>query len=695
MAIGVDDDYVFWTILEKLSPIVADFPAAPYDILIDSNGDQLSQEDWNELPSAEDKIEAIYRTVAVNKARKAFGLPSLKDLRYTKNTETKSVTVNSSNKYVYDGVAQGKMTLTAGKVYNISHPANHPLRFSSTPDGRGLDDEGNPAVEFTKGISVDEGSWTSTTSFKVDNFTTLKEKLYYYCSSHSGMGGEVEIQTPYNEYEPPLDPSDGLPVAEKEQLEGMPIYDNSLFNSLVKDDIVIDLASLPDEINGMSKQSIIDALPYIPTEDAGGVFASALSNLKDKINLGLFFVDVEDALDGYGNRIEYSTNELEEARDDPDDNVHVIQQSDGIGPNVLPYDIDDVDLRTVQSKASEYWWLRVLYEINDMFMLVYPPLRDNNGTGYFDQKDLKHYGTLHAVKELTQKVEPADLSEKIPVNDDYHFDDIHTLLNIKDPAYGVDLNGAGGQDLTKLQKIRKCNMINDSGVVAEFEDAIFSINDVPKGSLYLGSNIILMPPNAHANPHYDDCTRLVLWYYGSNVTSLEHNNNLAYRILHDFNRKWFSDLTSESIDYPDEYYLPGSEDLTIDDVKGLTLTWTDGHDWEEEVPVSLFKLRKRQGGGSGPAFLVNGAESFTSTPSYMETTVKASDFGLGNTPRGDISFTYRVLSSQCKLNTRVFALERTNTFYTLDGYGFDVNPTPANGISVMNQAYFWFPLPSA
>jgi hypothetical protein len=702
MALGADNDYVFWTVLDKLSPAITEFPAGPYEIMIGSDGNQLSHTDWNGLSTVDEKIKAIYRTAAVNKARKAFQLSSLQDLRFTKNTVNINITVdedinisgytnkdggppNGTDVYVYQGKAHQKIALTAGKKYVITFPDAHPLRFSTVSDGRGKDDLDNDAVEFTKDITISG----NTLTIDVKGFTSLRS-LHYYCSSHAGMGGEIEILAPYTLLEPQL-AEDGLPVQEEEELEYFPVYDNDDFTDLTKDDIVIDLDTLPDTIGSLSKQDIIDGLAYIPTENSN-VFNDNLSEFINRVNAGNMFIDAEDAIDGFGNKMEYSPSESE-YRDDPDDTLHLIQQSDGIGPSAIPNDISESDFINVQTKASEFWWQRVLAGVNWLRTLVNCSTYEKNGTIFFDPKDLKYFSELHATKELTQKLEPEDPSEKFDPQHNFHFDDLHSILNIKDPAFGVSLSGDGGQDLSKLQKIRKCKVINDAGIVSEMEDAIFSIHDVPAGSLYLGSDTIVMPPNSFAEPIYDDCTRLVLGFYGSDVQDLSKNNNLAYRILHDFNRKWFSDTSDLSIRYPDEYYLQGAQALTINNVKNLnnSLTWTNGSSWGSEVPGNLFKLRRRQGGGSGIAFLVNGAAPISDQPAYRETTVSASDFGL----EGDISFTYRVLAPNWTLNTRLFAMERSNTWYTLDEYGFDINPAPANGPSARNQSYFWTPLPSA
>ena len=95
---------------------------------------------------------------------------------------TYTVTVanpGSGNKYYIDGVLTPTLELYEGNTYNFDYSgaSSHPFRFSATSDGTH-----NSGTEYTSGVSVDS------------NITTIVVQvgaptLYYYCSSHSGMGG--------------------------------------------------------------------------------------------------------------------------------------------------------------------------------------------------------------------------------------------------------------------------------------------------------------------------------------------------------------------------------------------------------------------------------------------------------------------------------------------------------------------------
>ena len=98
--------------------------------------------------------------------------------------ETVSVTVAANNNgagnvYVINGEQKASLTLNAGTTYTFTHPAGHPLRFSTTADGT----HGNGS-EYTEGVDT---STSGTTQIEVTSSTP--STLYYYCSLHAGMGG--------------------------------------------------------------------------------------------------------------------------------------------------------------------------------------------------------------------------------------------------------------------------------------------------------------------------------------------------------------------------------------------------------------------------------------------------------------------------------------------------------------------------
>ena len=105
---------------------------------------------------------------------------------YNPSTLVKTVTVQSvsgSNKYFIDGVQQDTLELYEGNTYVFNHPSAHPFRFST--------DSGNSNA-YTTGVTVN--SSTQVTIVVASDAPTL----YYYCSSHSNMGGQANTPTPAN-----------------------------------------------------------------------------------------------------------------------------------------------------------------------------------------------------------------------------------------------------------------------------------------------------------------------------------------------------------------------------------------------------------------------------------------------------------------------------------------------------------------
>ena len=107
-------------------------------------------------------------------------------------TRTFTVTVvstGSGNKYFIDGVQQDTVNLAEGFIYKFdqsdSSNSSHPLRFSTTSDGTH-----NSGSEYTTGVTTngtpgDAGAYTQIT------VAASAPTLYYYCTNHSGMGGQA------------------------------------------------------------------------------------------------------------------------------------------------------------------------------------------------------------------------------------------------------------------------------------------------------------------------------------------------------------------------------------------------------------------------------------------------------------------------------------------------------------------------
>ena len=117
-------------------------------------------------------------------------------------TVTKVVTVISTaygNKYVIDGIQQDTLELAEGNTYKLdqsdSSNDGHPLKFSTTSDGTHGGGSAYTTGVYYYGVPGNSGAYTQIT------VATGAPTLYYYCSIHSGMGGQANTPvSDANEY---------------------------------------------------------------------------------------------------------------------------------------------------------------------------------------------------------------------------------------------------------------------------------------------------------------------------------------------------------------------------------------------------------------------------------------------------------------------------------------------------------------
>lgn len=107
---------------------------------------------------------------------------------YTAGTETVTYTVTvAGGKFVINGVSQDTLTLRENSTYTFDQSdasnSGHPLRLSSTADG-----SHGGGTEYTQGVSTNASPGSSNAYTRIV-VATGAPTLYYYCSSHSAMGG--------------------------------------------------------------------------------------------------------------------------------------------------------------------------------------------------------------------------------------------------------------------------------------------------------------------------------------------------------------------------------------------------------------------------------------------------------------------------------------------------------------------------
>ena len=118
------------------------------------------------------------------------GLPAFNTsaISGTETIPVKVVNYGGSNKYTLDGIKQDSIALTIGKTYifdqSDSSNSGHPLRLSTTANGTH-----GGGTEYTTGVT------TTSTQTQIVVSSSTPSPLYYYCSNHSGMGGNI-ITTP-------------------------------------------------------------------------------------------------------------------------------------------------------------------------------------------------------------------------------------------------------------------------------------------------------------------------------------------------------------------------------------------------------------------------------------------------------------------------------------------------------------------
>ena len=137
--------------------------------------------DFSELTDMTADISGTTEFILQNSTTESRKAADEISLKYFRNDIT--VTVSGSSKFEIDGTSQADVTLMPGFKYRFTHPSGHPLRLSTTSDGTH-----NSGSAYTAGVDT---SASGITEITVEQDTP--KTLYYYCSSHSGMGGTIYV----------------------------------------------------------------------------------------------------------------------------------------------------------------------------------------------------------------------------------------------------------------------------------------------------------------------------------------------------------------------------------------------------------------------------------------------------------------------------------------------------------------------
>jgi hypothetical protein len=550
------------TVQKRLSDDIGKFDYSPYPITIGLDGDEIDEAAFA-LLTEEQRKQAIYLTMAVNYARKKLNIDDLEDQRKNANTTIYVLGGNPSDssftwtKYetnhygdklgdgqVITADATNPLEFTVGKRYVFEVSATEELGFYLDPNDKAGSEFWDSEVLTDSDGQFDEPEMRENLPAGWEQIVfepnELTPNLYIWSQANSNKDVAINIFLPIDEGDDTIK------------------HTPSEFNLLSKEavgfelDETVDLDALDDtnDPTGLLRYfaTIKNDLPYFPlvTDNGDGSFDMDvdITNFITAVEKGEILLDYEDWIDPIGNNCFAKVME----RPAGDTLAYIF------GSNHLPF-TDGMSAETIAAitKARDDYFLELKKGRLPMSGYFNPVRRkmnpdDADSLPIIPEQSLASRAPSHSFFELSNWGE-----EYVGVEGVY-FDDIFSLLNIKDLGYGISDDGSGGQNLMLAnQRSRSCRVVGDNGMMVDVAEYFFHHATQPRGGLYFGE-FVVAPPRSYIPIRYKAVPRLDLFCFGdiaSNLTldsqwsndsswtqlaklgEIGCNVNLRYRIYHD------------------------------------------------------------------------------------------------------------------------------------------------------------------